>query len=450
MINQFVDHFKVKDYGFNFFPALSFIIGTFLAQIIMFVYFFQSNLIRKVDFPYLPDPFVLFYAIFFSSFLILCLHLAKTDVSFLVIFSLGNIVVGVLTRLIPWVTFIYPPSYYQKVSFARTVLGIDSILGSMVFGLATALALLIFYNIFKRLDFTLVFGLLAGEFVGQLYYLIFDWATGGKLSPWRLEFYVLSLIEAALCGFLFYLGYVLYMRAKGWRVAKGEVLKTGEETGPRVNFLSKKVTFGVLLATALFNVVLLAVIITKLNLNREDYFQSGAFQTASAVWADIVFLPVLVLGTFLSLLSAVVFFLFIYKSWTALQDGRTKISPLSAALLLLVPIFNLYWIIRVYYGFALEHNSLADRHRLNVPKLPSWLYLTSGVLTVLNAIALVVFSLLLNSRDRGDYYSGLRLLIFSSVFQIAVVLAVVYLTCQAVNRIPAEIYQRPQATRPGG
>jgi hypothetical protein len=444
MINQFVDHFKTKEYGFNFFPALGLIVGAMLANGFRLLYFFIEDIVKGYHSFSTAELFSwvsIFYPLFIGVLLVLICHMVKNDIAFIVVFSLAYMIVGILLRWVSWVTFRYPAVFYREMSMAKVVLNIDNIVGTFIYALGLALAIYLLYLIFKRLDYALLIGFPMGELIIQFYNVVQNVIAGGK-PHFAPDYYALSLIEGALMGFFFYLGYILFRRGRGWRLAGQEFCRTGEGTAPRTNHLPTRFYFGLLLGAAILELVPFAIIMTRVNSVRvgvelsrgESAMTSGAL---SGVLNESWVIAALVLSTILVLFSAVVFLLFIYKMWTALQDGRAGTSPLMAALLLLIPGFNLYWIFRVYYGFAKEYNVLASRHQLNVPRLPAGLYLTLSIVAVIDVAALL------------PYGVDISISIIVSVLHVSIGLAVIYLTCQAVNRIPAEIYQRPQALRPG-
>jgi hypothetical protein len=432
MVQQFVDHFKVKEYGFNFFPALGVVFGAVLADAGRLVYFFLKDVITgtKVSF---FSPMSIFYSLILGLLLVLVCHLVKDDAFLAVVFSLSYIIAAILIRLFSWATFSYPGIYYREFSLIKIVFNWQIIVGSFVYALAIGLAIFLLYLIFKRLDYALLVGFLAGGFFSQLFYSVANLVTGGKLYL-NIDYFFLELVDGALLGFFFYVGYTLYMRAKGWRVGRGEVIQTQEATAPRTNQLPAPLYFGLFLAAVLVELICVIPIISRGMRVREafKYSQSSFPPFLHENWVIALF----ALGTIVVLCSAVIFLLFIYKMWVALQDGRASATPLQAALLLLVPVFNLYWIFKVIYGFAQDYNRLVDHHRLNVPKLPTGLYLAFCLLAVLNVIAL------------GLYWIDFSILLIASYLQIVVGLAVMYLTCQAANRIPAEIYGRPPVIRP--
>jgi len=444
MINQFVDHFKSKEYGFNFFPALGLIIGAMLAVGIRLLFFFVEDVVKGHHTFSTAELFSgasIFYPLFLGVLLVLICHLVKNDIAFIVVFSLAYTIVCILLRWVSWVTFSYPGEFYRDRLMAKFILNIDVIVGTFIYALGLALAIFLLYLIFKRLDYALLIGFPMGELISQFYYVARNVMAGGK-PYFELDYYALSLIEGTLMGFFFYLGYILFRRGRGWRLAGQEFCRTGEETAPRTNHLPTKFYFGLLLAAAVLELVPFMIIMTRLNSVRVeiDLTRSGSAipsGTFPGVLNESWVIAALVLSAILALFSAVIFLFFIYKMWTALQDGRAGTSPLMAALLLLVPGFNLYWLFKVYYGFAKEYNALADRHQLNIPRLPAGLYLTLSIVAVIDVAAFFLYGV------------DISISIIVSVIHVSLALAVVYLTCQAVNRITAQVYQGTQPLRPG-
>jgi hypothetical protein len=432
MVQQFVDHFKTKEYGFNFFPVLGVVLGAMLADAARLAYFFLKDVITgsKTSFFY---PMSIFYSLVLGLLLVVICHLVKDDAFLAIVFGLSYVVAAILIRLFSWMIFSYPGFYYREFSMAKIVFSWQTIIGSFIYALAIGLAVFLLYLIFKRLDYALLVGFLAGGFFSQLFYMALNLVTAGKLYL-NMDYFFLELLEGALLGFFFYLGYTLYMRARGWRVGRGEVSRTQETTAARTRQLSIPLYFGIFLAAVLVELVCCIPVITRGIRVREAFkYSTGSFPP---ILHENWVIALSALGTVAMLFSVVIFLLFVYKMWVALQDGRASATPLPAALLLLVPVFNLYWIFKVIYGFAQDYNRLTERYQLNVPKLPTGLYLAFCLLAVLNVIAL------------GLFWVDYSIPLLASYLQIAVSLAVMYLTCQAVNRIPAEIYGRPAAIRP--
>lgn len=54
-----------------------------------------------------------------------------------------------------------------------------------------------------------------------------------------------------------------------------------------------------------------------------------------------------------------------------IQDGYARTTPGKAVGFLFIPFYNIYWLFQAIYGFAIDHNSYAERHSLSVRRLPS-------------------------------------------------------------------------------
>jgi len=56
--------------------------------------------------------------------------------------------------------------------------------------------------------------------------------------------------------------------------------------------------------------------------------------------------------------------LFTYNLWNKLQDGKTEISPGKAVGYLFIPVYGIFWMFRVWAGYADELNKFLARHDL--------------------------------------------------------------------------------------
>ena len=54
-----------------------------------------------------------------------------------------------------------------------------------------------------------------------------------------------------------------------------------------------------------------------------------------------------------------VFVLLWYRAWGAIAAGPQKFNPARTALLLLAPLFNLYWFFRAVWGWPKAYNRLS-------------------------------------------------------------------------------------------
>ncbi|MFZ0746423.1 MAG: FHA domain-containing serine/threonine-protein kinase [Terracidiphilus sp.] len=116
-----------------------------------------------------------------------------------------------------------------------------------------------------------------------------------------------------------------------------------------------------------------------------------------------------------------------FSMWKAVQDGHARISPAKAVGFTLIPIFNLYWIFPVIWGFAKEYNRFIDRHFINATKL-------SGPLFLLCSISLAGYWLFAALGGATTIVS----LLIHSVF----LFPVVWKTCNGIHALKAVVPKR--------
>jgi|SRR5260370_22255890 len=73
--------------------------------------------------------------------------------------------------------------------------------------------------------------------------------------------------------------------------------------------------------------------------------------------------------------SIVVYMMFIYRMWAAIQDGHARMTPGKAVGFMFIPLFNFYWIFQAFQGFAEDYNQYLARRQLNLPRLDEQLFL---------------------------------------------------------------------------
>jgi hypothetical protein len=73
--------------------------------------------------------------------------------------------------------------------------------------------------------------------------------------------------------------------------------------------------------------------------------------------------------------SIVVYMMFLYRMWSAIQDGFARTTPGKAVGFMFIPIFNFYWIFQVILGFAEDYNRYIARHQIKLPPLDEQLFL---------------------------------------------------------------------------
>ncbi len=82
------------------------------------------------------------------------------------------------------------------------------------------------------------------------------------------------------------------------------------------------------------------------------------------------------------LFANVVAFVLHYKLWKAIQDPYSIVTPGKAVGYLFIPFYNIYWLFRSIYGFAVEHNDYIQRREIETKRLPSPIYLLQCVLVI--------------------------------------------------------------------
>lgn len=91
-------------------------------------------------------------------------------------------------------------------------------------------------------------------------------------------------------------------------------------------------------------------------------------------------------GVFQFLLTTLFLNLFlIYKMWNSINDGQASTTPGKAVGFLFIPLFNIYWIFRVWNGFPSNYNAYLERYGLSVPRISENLFTAYPILILLSA-----------------------------------------------------------------
>jgi hypothetical protein len=80
----------------------------------------------------------------------------------------------------------------------------------------------------------------------------------------------------------------------------------------------------------------------------------------------------------------------IFKAWTAINDGQQRTSPMAAALLMLIPLFNLYWMFQAIWGWAQDYNKYIARHNVaGAPQMNEQMFLFQPISLIACIVPLV-------------------------------------------------------------
>lgn len=87
----------------------------------------------------------------------------------------------------------------------------------------------------------------------------------------------------------------------------------------------------------------------------------------------------LILGAVAWALFRINTLIYLFRAWSALQQGFVRTTPIMAVALLLIPFFNLYWMFVAYLGLAKDWNRVTETHPklVRAPRLNTALALTT-------------------------------------------------------------------------
>jgi len=146
--------------------------------------------------------------------------------------------------------------------------------------------------------------------------------------------------------------------------------------------------------------------------------------------------PVRAWSMLASFYAFAIFILLWYRAWRPIAGGAQKFNAAKMALLLLVPLYNLYWFFRAVWGWPKAYNRYAREKSLNLAPINDKLFLAYCIFTVA-AVAVNPGHIL-----KIDFYGReLVLLYLSQTTKTAQLLfdaVIIWLVCGAVNRLPAK------------
>lgn len=145
--------------------------------------------------------------------------------------------------------------------------------------------------------------------------------------------------------------------------------------------------------------------------------------------------PVRAWSMIASFYAFAIFILLWYRAWKAIAGGPQKFNPAKIALLLLVPLYNLYWFFRAVWGWPKAFNHYAREKDPTFAPLNDKLFLAYCIFTVA-AVAVNPVHIL-----KIDFYGRELTLLFLSqaakTAQLCFDAVIIWFVCGAVNRLPA-------------
>jgi hypothetical protein len=135
-----------------------------------------------------------------------------------------------------------------------------------------------------------------------------------------------------------------------------------------------------------------------------------------------------------------------YKMWAAIQDGQASISPVKAIAFLFIPVFNLYWALLMFTGFADDYNAFIKRRSVKAKELSFVLFLIYAFLFILFEMVVTVLMIFVFAFIGliGRAFAGFPVLSWAIFFFISTAgichfithILVAMKTCSAVNALP--------------
>lgn len=119
-----------------------------------------------------------------------------------------------------------------------------------------------------------------------------------------------------------------------------------------------------------------------------------------------------------ALLFTILHLTFVWNSWSALDDGKTSITPAKAVGFHFVPLLNLFWAGFVILAFPGAYNDFIRRHKTDADELKSGLYFAYFILLLLVLLAYLI-----------------PVLAVLSIVMPFLYIAILYTTCGAINRL---------------
>ncbi len=96
------------------------------------------------------------------------------------------------------------------------------------------------------------------------------------------------------------------------------------------------------------------------NLLNEWVAQKGVM-VASITLSGLLILP--------AAISLVLELVVLYRNWCIIQDGHASTTPGRAVWFQFIPLYNLYWMFKAYWGLARDNNRYIERYFSSIPEL---------------------------------------------------------------------------------
>ena len=211
-----------------------------------------------------------------------------------------------------------------------------------------------FYRVFEHFRSA---GWLASSIL--VYVAVFGWRSNKKRSSWDVR--TMSMPE-------------------GRPVTADGAAATGSMQTDLQILYPKRASFALWIILVILSTLLLIFGFILLIVGQESY------EDGLVILGGVLFALAVVLWIWL----VVIVYIYIYRMWWMLPASYARTSPGKAVGFCFIPVFNLYWVFVVYYGWSKDYNRfLQETGRPFSRRMPEGLFLTMCVLIVLGAIPFI-------------------------------------------------------------
>lgn len=152
--------------------------------------------------------------------------------------------------------------------------------------------------------------------------------------------------------------------------------------------VSKAFYFGIYLGCSILGGILMVIAMFAI-IGGAAASENGGLDPAAGGAIAGAGVLVLLLAIACLLASSIILFVLYYKMWAAIQDGCARTTPGKAIGFMFIPLFNIYWMFQVIWGYSKDYNEYVRRYSIPSKPLPEGLFLAGCILPLLGWIPFV-------------------------------------------------------------
>ncbi len=184
---------------------------------------------------------------------------------------------------------------------------------------------------------------------------------------------------------------------------------TSAPVGGSYPFLSiKPASFGLWMWTFIGGFICFGLFVAFLILGIASSSSSGS--SNNGAMSALVGLGMLVAGGICLILSAVFFYMNLYRAWSCLRAGSPRTTPGMAVGMLFVPLYNLYWLFVAIAGLPKDWNRIVASYDdlKNAPRLSEGIFLAYCIGIFIPPLALIMLFPMMSQLCQGINFFAYR------------------------------------------